>query len=42
MLHNHNSSILGSESRHPELILLPFLNIKKKDLIPHFVLLLDS
>ena len=39
MLHNHNSSKLGRESRHEELFLLPFLYIKKKDLIPHFVLL---
>lgn len=39
MLHNHNSSKLGRESRHPELFLLPFLYIKKKDLIPHFALL---
>ena len=39
MLHNHNSSKLGRESRHEELFLLPFLYIKKKDLIPHFALL---
>lgn len=36
MLHNHNSSKLGRESRHPELFLLPFSHIKKEeDLITH-------
>lgn len=38
MLHNRNSSRLGRESRH-EIFLLPFLYIKKKDLMPHFALL---
>lgn len=36
MLHNHNSSKPGRESRHPELFLLPFSHInKEEDLTTH-------